>query len=166
MPFQKQYSYKTKEVDNNTNILRKFFSTINTNNLHCLAENNSADTPPIDCKYVDYDSFNYVKNEKDFLMLHMNISSLGKHKEEFEIAHEILKYKFDIIGLSETKIIKNTDAIFDISLQGYNCYHKPTEASKGGTILYINNKLNSKPRIDLENLIYKSKELESSFVEI
>ena len=96
----------------------------------------------------------------------MNIASLAKHKEELETALKILNYKFDIIGLTETKLMKNTSATFDISLQGYKCYHTPTEASKGGTVLYVNNKLNSKPRNDLEDLIYKSKELESSFLEV
>ena len=42
--------------------------------------------------------------------------------------------------------------------------HKYTEAEKGGTILYISDKLNFKPRKDLE--IYAKKDLESCFVEI
>ena len=40
----------------------------------------------------------------------------------------------------------------------------PTESSAGGTLLYIANHLSCKPRLDLN--IYKSKELESTFIEV
>ena len=42
--------------------------------------------------------------------------------------------------------------------------HTPTEANKGGALIYISDKLNYKPRKDLE--IYESKNLESTFVEM
>ena len=44
--------------------------------------------------------------------------------------------------------------------------HTPTELSAGGTLLYISNHLIYKPRKDLNLKMYKSKELESTFVEI
>ena len=40
----------------------------------------------------------------------------------------------------------------------------PTESSAGGTLLYVANHLSYKPRLDLN--IYKSNELESTFIEI
>ena len=98
--------------------------------------------------------------------LEAKVAGPREHKEELEIALNLLNFKFDCIGLTETKILKNTPANFDISLPGYKCYQTPTEASKGGTMLYMNDKFHSKQRNDLENLIYKSKELESTFVEI
>ena len=68
-----------------------------------------------------------------------------------------------ITWISESEL-KN-EPTTDISLSGFYPPHcKYTEAEKGGTILYISDKLNYKPRKDLE--IYASKELESSFVEI
>ena len=74
-----------------------------------------------------------------------------------------LDFKFDIIAISESKL-KGKPQI-DINLPGYHTPHcKFTEAEKGGTILYISNELNFKPRKDLE--IYESKVIESSFVEI
>ena len=43
-------------------------------------------------------------------------------------------------------------------------YYTKTEAGKGGTMIYVANGINFKPRKDLE--IYQSNELESSFIEI
>ena len=75
-------------------------------------------------------------------------------------------YKFDVIGISETKINKNKSPIFDINMEDYKCYHTPSEAEKGGAMLYIQNDITSKPRNDLDSLVYKSKQLESIFIEI
>ena len=36
----------------------------------------------------------------------MNIASLAAHKDEFETALKMLDYKFEVIGLTETKILK------------------------------------------------------------
>ena len=40
----------------------------------------------------------------------------------------------------------------------------PTESSAGGTLLYVANHISHKPRLELN--IYKSNELESTFIEI
>ena len=44
--------------------------------------------------------------------------------------------------------------------------HKIGTTAAGGALLYISNHLNYKPRKDLNQNMYKSKELESIFVEI
>jgi len=165
LPFQKQQEQKNVSLDTNVN-LKEFLNTINENNLEKIINKDDIETNPINCKYADYKTFCHVKNNKELSTLHMNISSLAKHKDEFETALNLLNYKFDIIGLTETKLIKNSTPNFDISLTGYKCYHTPTEASKGGSMLYIDDKFNSLPRHDLESSLYKSKELESSFIEI
>ena len=74
--------------------------------------------------------------------------------------------EFDVIGISETKIKKDVVPKFDIDLQGYKTYSTPTLANKGGAILYISEKHKSKPRSDLNNIMYKSRVLESIFTEI
>ena len=51
-------------------------------------------------------------------------------------------------------------------MNGYKHYYAPTESVKGGALLYINDQYNSKPRKDLETLVYKTEQLESTFVEI
>ena len=88
------------------------------------------------------------------------------HKDELENVLAELDYSFDVIGLSETRIKKNIKPIYQISLPGYKYYSTPTEMECGGTLLYIQNELNSKPRHDLEKVVYKQKELESTFVEL
>ena len=63
----------------------------------------------------------------------------------------------------KNKLIKQPSV--DINPTGYHTpYCKYTEANKGGTLLYVNKVLNYKPREDLE--LYKSNDLESSFIEI
>ena len=73
--------------------------------------------------------------------------------------------KFDIIGLTETKI-KNSIPTFNIELDGYKHYLSPTEAEKGGAILYVKEHYICKRRPNLEKIFYKSKQLESVFIEI
>ena len=91
---------------------------------------------------------------------------LGAHKDEFEDMLSILDLKFDIMGLTETKLIKGQTPTFKTSIDGYNDYHTPTESKKGGTVLFIDKNIDSKPRKDLEKKLYLSKKLESSFAEI
>ena len=88
-------------------------------------------------------------------IFHLNIASLSKHKEELETLLTILDYKFDVIGLTEIKIIKNITRTYDINLKGYKHYYTPTESVKGGALIYINEQYNSKPRKDLDTLVYR-----------
>ena len=87
------------------------------------------------------------------------------HKDDLDTLLDTLKLEFDIIALSETKLTKGTNPISDVLLPKYHePVSTPTEASKGGTLLYISDKLDYKPRKDLE--LYKAKQIESTFVEI
>ena len=55
----------------------------------------------------------------------------------------------------------------DISLNGFQSpLSVPTEASKGGVLLYAKIGLNIIPRDDISESLYKPKELESLFVEV
>ena len=57
------------------------------------------------------------------------------------------------------------DPKVDISIDGYQApISTPTKSSKGGVFIYIKSGINFKPRIDLN--VYKSKELESLFIEM
>ena len=120
---------------------------------------------PLTCSYFSCEDFVNAKIEaaKNFSILHLNIHSIQKHVEELRVLLQALNFKFDIIAISESKLM--CEPQIKINLPGYHSPHsKYTEAEKGGTILYISNELTFKPRKDLE--IYESKELESSFVEI
>ena len=129
-------------------------------------DNDGDNSPPINCKYEDLTSFKYTNKTNSFSLFHSNIASLSKYKEELEIIFNILNFKFDIIGITESKIKKGITPDFDIKLKGYKEYSTPTESDKGGAILYIADHLYSIPREDLESAVYKPCELESKFREI
>ena len=119
------------------------------------------------CKYYSIDEFSRSKfnASRSFSIFHLNIHSIQLHIEDLRIILQLLEFKFDIIAISESKLQKGLDPKIDISLSGYqNPISTPTEANKGGVLIYVTSNLNVKLRNDLD--IYKSKELESVFIEI
>ena len=120
---------------------------------------------PLSCSYYSCEDFVKAKfeSQKNFSILHINIHSIQRHIEELRVVLDAIDYLFDVIAISESKL--KGEPQVDISIPGFHSpYCKYTESEKGGTILYVSDKLNFKPRKDLE--IYVSKELESSFIEI
>ena len=120
---------------------------------------------PLTCSYFSCEDFVDAKidSRKNFSILHLNIHSIQRHVEELRVLLHALNFKFDIIAISESKL--KHDPQVDITLHGFHAPHcKLTEAEKGGTLIYVSNELDFKPRKDLE--IYESKELEASFVEV
>ena len=120
----------------------------------------------MNCKYYGTDDFLKAKfkEEKTFSILHLNIHSVERHIEELRIVLHMLDFKFDFICISESKISKDRQTLCDIEIEGYQSpVGTPTEAAKGGVLMYIKQGINFKPRPDLN--IYKAKELESYFVE-
>lgn len=156
------------EITITSSTLRKFFSDVNTTNpLHPLGlKDDESDEFTINCKYVDISDFKPLANSNDISIFHTNIGSLEKHFEELQTVLKMLDFKFDIIGITESKIKKDIKPKIKISLPGYKCYHVDTEADKGGSLIYISSHLTPKPRKDLEKLLYKSEMLESTFIEI
>ena len=127
---------------------------------------NESEVHPIDCKYYTTDQFNNQKfnSNKHFSLLHLNIHSLEFHIEELRIALKLINLKFDFICLTESKIKKDNEPKTDITIDGYqHPVGTPTEASKGGVLIYAKEGIDFKPREDLH--IYKPKELESHFIE-
>ena len=70
----------------------------------------------------------------------------------------------DVIAISESRILKDTNLSKNINIYNYPAKLTSTESHTGETLLYINNKLYYKFRQDL--CIYKSSKLESTFIEI
>ena len=118
------------------------------------------------CKYYELD--NFVKSsfipESNLSILHLNIASLQFHFDSLLVLLNVLEFSFDCIAITETKININAHPTKDLNIPGYHFYSTPTEASKGGTLVYVSDILISKPRKDIE--IYKPKDLESTFIEI
>ena len=132
-----------------------------------IFESNDPNINNSHCRYYSIDDV-CSKNYKDtqyLSLFHLNIHSLQLHKDDLDVLLDSLQFKFDIIAISETKLQKNVNPVHDINLPNYHIPEStPTEASKGGTLLYISDTLNYKPRKDLE--LYEAKKLESTFVEI
>ena len=90
--------------------------------------------------------------------------SLSKNINDFEHLIQSTKTDFDIIAVSESRITKNKLPPVDISIPNYSYEFCPMEANAGDTLIYTSNHLSLKTRNDLR--IYKSIELESTFIEI
>ena len=151
-------------------IFDKLNSAINNNAFDLDTEIEDEDDeviPSIDCKYYNVDDFASAKFSptKSFSILHYNIHSIERHIEEFPVVLKMIDFNFDIICISESKLMKDCDPKVDISIDGYQApISTPTESSKGGVLIYVKSGINFKPRNDLN--VYKSKELESLFIEI
>jgi len=115
------------------------------------------------CKYYQIDDFTKRKFNKidSFSLLHLNINSLQFHKNDLDILLDSLNLDFDIITISETRLLKNIQPTHDISLPNYDIDYTPTEACKGGTLIYTTKRMHHIPRKDLE--IYEANKV---FIEI
>ena len=121
----------------------------------------------IDCLYYSSDEFKgkKFKTHNYFSILHLNIHSLQRHVESLRTLLGILNFSFDIICLTETKIVEDYPPGVDISLPGYQQpVGMPTKATKGGVLIYVKNGIHFVPREDLN--ISRDKELESYFIEL
>ena len=106
-----------------------------------------------------------MNNSKNCLsFFHLNISSLSFHIEELTTLISEHNLTFDIFGVSETKLRLNKAPLNSVIIPGHNFEFTATECSNGGRAIYIKKGLNYKLRKDLE--IYKSKQLESMFIEV
>jgi len=131
-----------------------------------LDSHNKDESNAINCSYYDFSTSIPNSNKKNNSMFHLNIASLGLHKEELVTALSLLNFEFDVIAITETKIKTGIAPIFDPSLKGYKIFDTSTDCDKGGALLYVKENIICERRRDLENLVYKSSELESVFVEV
>ena len=115
--------------------------------------------------YYTPSEFNEIETRKKSLsFLHLNISSLGYHFDALHCLLNILNKDISVVGITETRHVKGKGANTNINLENYQIVECETESNKGGALIYISNKHDFVERPDLQ--MYKSKELESIFVEI
>lgn len=83
-------------------------------------------------------------NGNSFSILHNNVRSLRANFDNFQ-DHLICEpdHKFDILGISETKITINSERSidFNLNIDGYSFEYVPTPLASGGVGMYINNNL-------------------------
>ena len=97
-------------------------------------------------------------------LFHINCCSLNKNFEDLEYLLKATNKTFDVIAISESRILKDTNLSKNINIYNYSVEFTPTESYAAGTLVYINNELSYKLRQDL--CISKSSELGSTFIEI
>ena len=126
---------------------------------------------PVDCNYYCYDEFNKLKlnSSKSLSIFHLNIHSIQKHIENLRTLLLMLEsdsFQFDILAISESKIhTKSPIPKVDIRIENYHePISMPSEAQKGGVLLYVNKKHHYNVRNDLN--VYAPRLLESKFIEI
>ena len=111
-----------------------------------------------DCKYRDisyFPSLGVELKSKCLSFFHLNINSLSKNFDNFSHLINELKLEFDILGISESRILKSQSLNTNVSLPNYVIEQTPTESTAGGALLYINKRHSYKTRSDLA--IYKPK---------
>ena len=117
-------------------------------------------------KYCDIDEIHNIEishKNKSLSLFRINACSLNKDFDDLQHLLSCTQKIFDMIAISETRIIKNTSLLNNLNLNNYSFEFTSTESSAGGTFLYITNHLSYKCCNDLR--IYKENELESTFVE-
>ena len=156
--FQKETSLVLKSQKNLNDLFNEF---------NDFSDRNKNQDNVSNCKYYDLNGIkplNKLINKSSLSLFHLNKCSLSKNFENLEYLLHSTNLNFDVIAISETRITKNKAQINHIDLINYSYEYCPTEPSAGGTLLYIRNHLSYKTRNDLN--IYKSAELESTFIEI
>ena len=94
----------------------------------------------------------------------MNVCSLTKNFDHFNILLSELNVSFDILAITETKIKKESSTPINIWLSNYSIEHTQTELSAGGTLLNINKGLSYQLRNVLR--LYDPGKTEPTFIEI
>ena len=84
--------------------------------------------------------------------------------QELELLLDSSQICFDVIAITETRILKSKFQVTDINLKNYGYEYCPTESSSRDTLLYIGNHVSRKSRNDLR--IYKTAESESTCIEL
>ena len=101
-------------------------------------------------------------NSDCFSFIHLNIRSVPKNINQFELYLRNIQHEFSIIGLSETWLNESNFSLYNIV--GYNHVYKYREKKSGGGVsMYIKESLHYTSREDLSifnNII------ESVFIEI
>ena len=121
----------------------------------------------VNSTYYDVNQLNSLKIDlpSSFGLFHVNIASLDKHIDDLKLILSLLKYKFDVIGISEHKIFKDTLPSNNIIIPGYHEFiFEPTGTTHGGTGFYLKDNIDYITRDDLQ--INSPSDFESMFIEI
>ena len=116
-----------------------------------------------DCSYHTVEDIKKLKVERNLNIFHTNINGL---ETKFDNLHEFISNtssKMDIIAITETSQKNDESFILKTDIEGYVNCSTPSNISKGGTALYINDKFDSFERMDLK---IQNDNFETTWVEI
>ena len=117
------------------------------NNLSFDQNNNSENI--VNCSYHGIDeiqTLNKRNSKRNLSLFHINSCSLSKNIEDLEYLLNSTVINFDVIAISETRIVKGNTPVNSLNLMNYSHEFCPTESSAGGAPLYIRNCLSYKSR--------------------
>ena len=89
------------------------------------------------------------KMSTDFSLFHVNLRSPSKHFDELHSLISTSQVHFDVIGITETKQLINTDFLTNVNMDGYRLHTQPTHKSCGGVGIYVKSSLDYIVRSDL-----------------
>ena len=116
-----------------------------------------------DCSYHTVEDIKKLKVERNLNIFHTNINGL---ETKFDNLHEFISNtssKIDIIAITETSQKNDESFILKTDIEGYVNCSTPSNISKGGTAVYINDEFNSFERMDLK---IQNDNFETTWVEI
>ena len=93
------------------------------------------------CKYREIDYFQKLSKNfkrKTLSLFHMNVCSLTKNFDDFNILLNDLNVNFDILAITESHIKIDSSSPVNLHLENYSLDQTSTKTAAGGTLLYIN----------------------------
>ena len=117
----------------------------------------------VNSRYYDIIDFSRIKKYPHQLSLfHVNLRSLSASIDELHQLLNTFKFKFDIVGISETKE-QISGFLKNVSINGYDLHSQYTSSAAGGVPLYIKSNLDYIIREDFSIL---DDDFETIWVEI
>ena len=146
---------------------------LNLKNLLCklynLFEKERSDSENLtDCKCRDASYFSNLDvklKSRCHSIFHLNISSIWKNFGNFNHLINALKLEFDVLIISEPRILKFQSCSINVSLQNYVIEQIPTKSTAGAILLYISKKRSYKTRL-IKLTTCRSKKIESISAEV
>ena len=90
----------------------------------------------INCRNLDIDEIQKMKIEPTSLSLfHINSCFLNKNFQDLEYLLKATNKTFDVIAISESRILKDTNLSKNINIYNYSVEFTPTESHAGGTFI-------------------------------
>ena len=116
-------------------------------------------------RYFNSNELKEPPDKENFLkVFHLNISSLSYHCPELHSLLSEYNKDFNVIGITKSRIKRKEKVLSNIEIPNYKVEQCSAESANDGELLYIKNDTTYKVRNDLK--MYKSKNLESIFIEI